>query len=86
MLIIFWESVGYTYPKNIIYVCVSFSAVNNDLELPENLLRKNWLSIKKKFSTQLLLVIYICKIFEYLEVIEHSDKSNVLRYWYYSFV
>lgn len=50
MLIIFWESVGYTYPKNIIYVCVSFSAVNNDLELPENLLRKNWLSIKKKLS------------------------------------
>lgn len=40
MLIIFWESVGYTYPKNIIYVCVSFSSVNNDLELPENLLRK----------------------------------------------
>lgn len=50
MLIIFWESVGYTYPKNIIYVCVSFSSVNNDLELPENLLRKKLTFHLKKLS------------------------------------
>lgn len=62
MLIIFWKSVGYTYPKNIIYVCVSFSSVNNDLELPENLLRKNWLSIKNfKFLPNFSLLFTFVK-------------------------